>query len=115
MHKETRATSIPQSVKDIVFKRDGQRCILCGGAGLPHCHVIRRSAGGLGVEQNIVTLCDRCHYAFDEGLDIKNVAPFGFQSRREIKEYIYTYMKDQYPGWSPDGVTYHKWRGIDAE
>ena len=30
MHKMTKATSIPKSVKEAVYERDGGRCILCG-------------------------------------------------------------------------------------
>lgn len=68
MHKQTKATSIPKSVKEAVYERDGGRCILCGrNNGEPVAHVIRRSQGGRGIEQNIVTLCPSCHRAFDEG------------------------------------------------
>ncbi len=63
MHKMTKATSIPKSVKEAVYERDGGRCILCGcNNGEPVAHVIRRSQGGRGIEQNIVTLCPSCHY-----------------------------------------------------
>lgn len=107
MHKETKATAIPASVKAAVFERDGGSCILCGKPGAPHCHVIRRSSGGLGVKQNIVTLCSRCHYAFDEGRFLKSMPP-GLQSREEIKTFIYAYMERHYLGWTPESVTYHK-------
>lgn len=115
MHKETKATAIPKRVKDAVRARDGGFCILCGRPGDPHCHVVRRSAGGMGIEQNIVTLCPRCHYALDEGLYIRELAPFGFHSRAEIKKFIYKYMETVYPGWTPEKVTYRKWRESNAE
>ena len=68
MHKLTKATSIPRSVKDAVWERDQHRCILCGShQGAPVAHVIRRSQGGMGIERNIVTLCPHCHREFDEG------------------------------------------------
>lgn len=108
MHKETKATSIPKEVKKSVFARDSGRCIICGKPGMPHCHVIRRSAGGRGIEQNIVTLCDRCHFAFDEGLHMKSMEHLGFHSRQEIKEFIYSYMEHFYPGWTPESGIYHK-------
>lgn len=115
MHKETKATAIPERVKDTVRKRDGGNCIICGRSGGPHCHVIRRSAGGMGVEENIVTLCDRCHYTFDEGLYIKDLKPLGFHSREEVKAFIYEYMEALYPGWTPEKVTYRKWGNQNAE
>ena len=65
----------------------------------------------MGIEQNIVMLCDRCHYAFDEGLYMRSMEPLGFHSRQEIKEFIYAYMERHYPGWTPESVTYHKWEG----
>lgn len=115
MHKETKATAIPERVKDAVRERDGGRCILCGRPGGPHCHVVRRSAGGMGVEQNIVTLCPRCHYTFDEGLFIQELKPLGFDSREGIREFIYGYMVERYPGWTPGNVAYRKWSNKDAE
>lgn len=115
MHRQTKATSIPATVKAAVSSRDcsGGRpstCIICGAPGGPHCHVIRRSQGGRGdTERNIVTLCNRCHMAFDEGLFVKELEPLGFYSQGEIKEYIYDYMRGIYPGWTPESVKYHKW------
>lgn len=115
MHKGTKATAIPERVKDAVRARDGGFCILCGRPGEPHCHVVRRSALGMGVEENIVTLCDRCHYAFDEGLYMRDLMPLGFRSRADIKEFIHEYMETHYPGWTPEKVTYRKWRETNAE
>lgn len=115
MHRETKATLIPGAVKRAVRKRDGGRCVICGRAGDPHCHVVRRSAGGMGVEQNIVTLCPRCHYAFDEGLWIKDLEPLGMHSRKEVRDFLYSYMEHCYPGWSPESVTYRKWSNTYAE
>lgn len=115
MHRQTKQTSIPASVKATVARRDcsGGRpatCIICGAPGGPHCHVVRRSQGGRGdTEKNIVTLCNRCHLAFDEGLFVNQLKPLGFKSQRDIKEFIYAYMEGQYPGWTPDSVKYHKY------
>lgn len=65
--KRTKACEIPMSVKQIVYERDKGLCIICGKAGVPNAHFIRRSAGGLGIEQNIVTLCPICHHNYDNG------------------------------------------------
>lgn len=114
MHKETKRTAIPVRVKAAVEARDCTNgpatCIICGAPGGPHCHVVRRSQGGRGdTPENIVTLCNRCHYAFDEGLFLKELEPLGFHTQQEIKEHIYAYMEGHYPGWTPDIVKYHKW------
>lgn len=85
-------------------------CIVCGAPGDPHCHVVRRSQGGRGdMEQNIVTLCHYCHYAFDEGTFLRRLGPLGFHSQRDVREYIFGYMRRIYPGWTPESVKYHKW------
>lgn len=115
MHTETKHTAIPASVKAAVARRDcsGGRistCIICGAPGAPVAHVVRRSQGGRGdTERNIVTLCNRCHMAYDEGLFVKQLKPLGFHSQQEIKEYIYAYMEGHYPGWTPESVKYQKW------
>lgn len=113
MNTITKHTAIPASVKALVAKRDCTNgpatCILCGAPGGPHCHVVRRSQGGMGIEENIVTLCGPCHYAFDEGIGLKRLEPLGFRTREDISKYIEGYLKSFYPGWSREKVTYRKW------
>lgn len=58
MNERTKACAISAATKDAVFKRDRGQCVLCGKPGLPEAHYIPRSKGGLGIEQNIVTLTD---------------------------------------------------------
>lgn len=113
MHAETKHTAIPASVKAAVKARDGGTCIICGAPGMPCCHAVRRSQGGMGVEENIVTLCGRCHYAFDEGLFLKQLRPLGLHDRQDIKNFIHAYLAGHYPGWTPEGVTYHKWEDFE--
>lgn len=99
MHKMTKATSIPKNVKEIVFARDDGRCILCHSPyGLPCSHVVRRSQCGKGVEQNIVTLCHKCHREFDEG-----------ENREQLYDEVVAYLKQFYPDWSREQVIYRKW------
>ena len=52
---------------------------------------------GLGVEQNIVTLCDRCHRQYDQSA-----------LRPAYKRIIEDYLKARYPGWNPEKLVYHK-------
>lgn len=90
MHKMTKATAISPAVKAAVFARDRGRCVVCGSPlGLPCAHVVRRSRGGKGIEQNIVTLCPLCHSEFDEGRN---------RDAYEVK--IIAYLKGFYPGWN---------------
>lgn len=97
---ETKATAISPSVKWAVWYRDRGECVLCG-AVLPvacsNAHIVRRSQGGRGVEQNIVTLCPACHREMDEGRDAK-----------ALKAIVVNYIKDFYPNWTEASVTYHK-------
>ena len=59
--KRAKACDISKKVKDIVWERDGHRCIICGSyQAMPNSHYIRRSQGGLGIPENIVTMCSRC-------------------------------------------------------
>lgn len=114
MHRETKETAIPANVKAAVAARDSRNgpatCIICGEPGIPCCHVVRRSQGGMGVMENIVSLCSRCHYAFDEGLYMRRLEPLGFACQQDVENFIIEYIKNLYPSWTPESVTYHKWR-----
>lgn len=94
-------TDIPMTVKYKVGDRDHWECIICGAPGGPVCHVVNRSQGGRGIEQNIVTLCHRCHEKMDNGA--------GGKVYRQICE---RYLKQIYPGWTRDSVIYDKWEGM---
>ena len=98
MHRETKATSISAATKKAVWARDFCRCVVCGSINAgPHCHFIRRSQGGLGVEQNIWTGCDTCHMAFDsEGTD------------GPLHERMRDYFRTLYPGWDESKLVYKK-------
>lgn len=63
----------------------------------------------MGIEQNIVTLCNECHYAHDSGLFMKRLKPLGFNTQKDVEDYVISYLKSFYPDWSKDKVTYHKW------
>ena len=97
-HRETKATAIPDAVKRAVWERDGQLCIFCGRRGFPNAHIVRRSQGGLGIEENIVTACVLCHRAMDEG-----------RERIKYQRHAETYMKARYPGWDRKKLTYTKY------
>lgn len=95
--KKTKAVDIPKAVKDSVWERDGGRCVLCGSfKALPNSHYIRRSAGGLGIEQNIVTMCIVCHNAFDGS------------GRAHLLPKVESYLRRIYPDWNKDKLVYKK-------
>ena len=91
-----KATSISKEVKEEVWERDGGCCIFCGRKGLPEAHIVPRSKGGMGVAENIVTVCRQCHNEMD-GTDRKRK----LQIARE-------YMREHYPGWDEKKLEYHK-------
>ncbi len=95
----TKATAIPARVKAAVWKRDYGRCVLCGSINAgPHCHYIRRSLGGLGIEENIWTGCDACHREFD------SEARSG-----PLHEKVRGYLKGWYPAWDEGKLLYRKY------
>lgn len=96
--KRTKACDITKKVKDIVWERDGGRCIICGSyEAMPNSHYIRRSQGGLGIEENIVTMCAGCHRAYDQGPE-----------RKLIATYTERYLRSKYPNWNPQNLIYKK-------
>lgn len=98
--KRAQATDISDEVKQIVFERDNGRCVVCGRHGIPDAHYKRRSQGGLGIEQNVVTLCLKCHSQFDDGA-----------LREEIGNKIKDYLSYIYgPSWNEKDLIYDKWK-----
>jgi len=98
-HRQTKATDIGLSVKVAVHSRDGGLCIICGRLGYPNAHYIPRSRGGLGIEENIVTLCPACHYRFDNTTD-----------RLWMKPAIADYLKAHYEDWDEKELCYRKYQ-----
>lgn len=97
MHRMTKATAISPAVKAAVMARDGGCCIFCHCPGDPVSHVVRRSQGGMGIEQNIVTACPRCHREQDEG-----------KNREAMYCRAVSYLKGFYPDWNRKDMIYKK-------
>lgn len=104
--KRSKATDIPMSVKKKVWERDGGRCVVCKNYCnvMPNAHYISRQKGGLGIEENIVTLCteltkNKCHRKYDFGTK---------EERLEIKEKIKAYLQSKYENWDEDKLIYRK-------
>lgn len=100
--KRSKATDITMKTKQKVYDRDNGTCIICGRPGMPNSHYIKRSKGGLGIEQNIVTMCISCHNDYDNGYDTER--------RDYIKAKTKEYLKKMYDNWNETDLVYDKWR-----
>ena len=104
----TKALDIPMAVKRKVAERDSRDghpcCIYCG---LPapseypltfsNAHYIPRSQGGLGVEENILTLDWECHMKYDHS-----------DEREEMKAFFREYLMSKYPDWDEEKLVFVK-------
>lgn len=98
MRKRTKALQISNSVKDAVWERDGQQCVLCGSPyAQPNAHYISRAQGGLGIEENVVTICANCHRRYDQT-----------ELRTPIRRCLCDYLKSKYTGWDESNLYYRK-------
>jgi 5-methylcytosine-specific restriction endonuclease McrA len=104
----TKELEIPKAVKLKVANRDSVDgwacCILCGKPAptsyplaFSCCHYIPRSQGGLGIEENILTLCWDCHLKFDQSTE-----------QSKMKEFFRKYLQSKYPEWDEENLVYKK-------
>ena len=103
MHLQTKHTAIPKAVKERVYERDHHQCLFCGryvDVSNASAHYIARSHGGLGIEENLLTLCDWCHNQFDNS-----------EYRQEMKLLFGRYLKAHYPDLDESKLIYKK--GMD--
>lgn len=101
MSKRRRATDITQKVRKDVHARDKLRCVACGrNYNLQIAHVyLPRSRGGLGVVENLATLCINCHIDYDNGRDEK---------REIVKKKLFAYMERHYGKPNLNDLKYKK-------
>lgn len=101
--KRSKATDISQKIKQIVWERDNKQCIICGKHNaMPNAHYISRAHGGLGIPENVVTLCLECHHDYDNG-----------SKREENGKIIKEYLKNYYgKKWKEENLIYNKWKDI---
>ena len=98
MSKRTKALAIPQEVKARVWERDGGCCVYCGSPlAAPVAHYIARSHGGLGIEENILSLCQNCHRKYDQST-----------KRNEMRVFFRDYLQSKYPEWNESNLTYKR-------
>ena len=109
MNQRTKALGITIAVKEAVADRDSfdghPCCLLCGSPApvnnrlaFSNAHYISRAQGGLGVEENILTLCPNCHInRYDQGPD-----------RKQVRVFLRNYLIEKYPNWNEEKLTYKK-------
>lgn len=97
MNKRTRAVSIPAKVKRQVEERDHGLCIFCGKPGRGEAHFISRAQGGLGIEENLLTVCRSCHELLDNSTD-----------RKEMLRIAEEHLRSYYPYWDRSLLIYEK-------
>ena len=105
-HKRTKETDIDIKVKIKVWERDLHKCIFCGQVVSIHnanAHFIPRSAGGLGIEENIFTACDCCHHEQDNGL---NTEKYDIKAEKYLKK-IYG------DTWNKEKLIYKKFKQLE--
>lgn len=101
-HSQTKKTDIDTKTKILVWERDNHRCIFCKQIvswNNANAHYIPRSAGGLGIIQNIFTACEKCHAEQDNGLNTEeydNIA----------KEYLRKIYGEE---WNEEALIYRKY------
>ncbi len=107
MNNRTKALAISTDVKIKVAERDCVEgwpcCILCGlpaptskPLAFSNAHYISRAQGGMGIEENILTLCPGCHKKYDG------------RERNKFRPILARHLKDHYPGWDESKLIYQK-------
>lgn len=87
MNKRTKAVDVPANVRKEVLGRDNHRCIFCKRfGGLTMAHIIPRSQGGLGIKENLVTACSRCHEMMDHTLKRKAMIEYAENHIKKFHE-----------------------------
>lgn len=108
MNERTKALGITIAVKEAVADRDSfdgwPCCLLCGTPApvnnrlaFSNAHYISRSHGGLGREDNILTLCHGCHMRYDQTTD-----------REKLRQFFARYLREHYPNWKEENLYYKK-------
>lgn len=108
--RQTKAKNFSPATQKDIMRRDGG-CIFCRSGRWPVngygqeiydiAHIVNKSQGGLGIEENGVTSCRLHHQELDNGNK-------GW--REKMQQYIEDYMQQQYPGWCREQLTYRKER-----
>lgn len=94
----SKACDISPGIRKKVLERDDYRCVLCGiKNNLQIAHYISRAKSGLGIPENLITLCTHCHFDYDNG-----------KFHKEYKKRIEDYLKAHYHNWDNTNLIYKK-------
>lgn len=77
--------------------RDDGLCVFCKRPGRGEGHFIARSHGGLGVPENILTVCRECHDRMDNS-----------QARPMYLKRAEAYLRECYPDWNKEDLIFKK-------
>ena len=106
MRKDTKARDFDRNTKIAIADRDSINdwpcCVVCGAAApsqlaWSNAHFISRAQGGLGVVENGLTLCPRCHHDYDQTT-----------KRAELREYLREYLESKHFDWDEENLYYEK-------
>jgi len=108
MRKDTKAQDFPKKIKEKIAERDSVEgwpcCVKCGRPAPPenpteysNAHYIPRSQGGLGIEENGLTLCLLCHREYDQTAN-----------RGSLRNFFREYLQKQYPNWDESTLYYRR-------
>lgn len=110
MNKRTKYLQFTPAIIGKMLRRD-EGCIFCkmrfymnnpyqwNYSILDSMHIVNKSQGGLGIEENGVIGCRYHHGLLDNGS--KGL-------REEMLHIIEDYMKEIYPGWNKEDLIYRK-------
>lgn len=108
MRKDTKARDFDRKTKIAIMVRDSidgwPCCVYCGAAApsdespvWSNAHFISRAQGGLGIEQNGLTLCPNCHRNYDQTT-----------AREDMREFFRRYLKWKYAKWDEKSLYYRR-------
>jgi len=98
--KRKHYTNASKEVRLEVWERDNRHCIICSSPSmLTFAHFIGRGQGGLGIKENLVTLCMECHHQADNG-----------KETRKYKDCMRNYLEELYPSFSDEERKHNKWK-----
>lgn len=103
MQRRTKATAVKKKVRDKVLHRDKYCCVSCGSPhSLTMAHIfLSRAKGGLGIEENLATLCMECHHKLDNGRK---------HETQYVDSLVREYMVKMYNIESLEMLKYNKYR-----